>query len=274
MEQQASGIPVAGEGGVQLGVLADLNNMDVDMSAALMPRKKPPQPEPSSSSSATSAGPRKVPGSAAGGTMPPRRPMRQVASQEPLSRLNAEKIKRQNRGASRAPTLTLASSRTEDEAEKERLVQLERERYDQMKNDFQVEIRAGWGSGPWGNGVEIRAGWVPVSGHWERVWGSGLGAYRYQGTGKEGGDQGLVGTRVSGHREMGAVAPLDVSIPTLLLSPADVDPGSHCDGGRGHLHLVQPRHSCQLHNRWALQHTMPEMGGREGVGLLTHRHHS
>ena len=139
VEQQASGIPVAGDGGVQLGVLADLNNMDVDMSAALMPRKKPPQPEPSASSSAaTSAGQRKAAGSAAGGTMPPRRPMRQVASQEPLSRLNAEKIKRQNRGASRAPTLTLASSRTEDEAEKERLVQLERERYDQMKNDFQV----------------------------------------------------------------------------------------------------------------------------------------
>ena len=120
-------------GGIKLGILADLNDMNVDLSASL--RKKPAAQEEGSLSGGPSASSR-----TSSAPIPVRRPLRQqtALADAPLSRLNAEKLKRQNRGNSRPPTIAVASSRTEDEVEKERLIKLERERYEALKRDFQT----------------------------------------------------------------------------------------------------------------------------------------
>ena len=106
--------------------------MDLDLSAALL--KKAP-----SSSTSSSLLPR---ASSSSSLSPPQRQQQAAAALEPLSRLNVEKLKRQNRGASRTPTVPIISTRTEDEVEKDRLIKIEREKYEAKKVDFLVGLPA------------------------------------------------------------------------------------------------------------------------------------
>ncbi|GAX83105.1 hypothetical protein CEUSTIGMA_g10531.t1 [Chlamydomonas eustigma] len=112
-------------GGIKFGILSDLNNLDIDLSDVLRKRRDSQEQQSASASSSSTQAVRAS----------PRSPSPQL---EPISRLNAEKLKRQNRGNTRTPSVTLVSTRTEDEGERDRLIEEERKRYEAKKVDFQV----------------------------------------------------------------------------------------------------------------------------------------
>ncbi len=125
LEQQQSGTTEGG-GGVKLGILADLNDMSVDLSKQLSRKRAQAPTAPQAAASPAIAQPKRLPPR----PLPP--------GQEPLSRLNAEKLKRQNRGAARAPVVTLQSREQKDEAERLRVIEEERKKYELKKTDFAV----------------------------------------------------------------------------------------------------------------------------------------
>lgn len=99
-------------GAVSLGLLAQLDNMDVDLSAALLPKKKDPTPDvrTKASSSSTSS-----------------------AISVPIPRLNAEKLKRTSRITK---PKSVFSEKDEDEEERLRVIRAEREAFEAKKLDF------------------------------------------------------------------------------------------------------------------------------------------
>jgi hypothetical protein len=131
--QEAGTLPQDDTGRMNLGLLADLNDMSVDLSEQLRKKKAAPAPAPVKQ--------QPKPARAASG-----------AVVEPISRLNAEKLRRLNRGAKSAPTTTVTSSKTEDEVERDKLIAEETVKYERQKQDFQVGGGAGGaageGSGP------------------------------------------------------------------------------------------------------------------------------
>ncbi|KAG1663822.1 hypothetical protein FOA52_013387 [Chlamydomonas sp. UWO 241] len=117
--EQAGTLPKDGAR-MNFGLLSDLNDMSVDMSAQLNRKRAPRAPAQQQSAKAA----------------PKRRAVSaSFSAQEPMSRLNAEKLNRFNRN--RAPPMTtVASRRSEDEEERARLVAEENAKYEAQKRDF------------------------------------------------------------------------------------------------------------------------------------------
>ena len=103
LQQMTASTSVQQPGAISFGLLAQLDNMDVDLSAALMPRKVDPAPP--------TLKPKTIPTAAA-------------AASVPIPRLNAEKLKRTSRITK---PKSVISEKDEDEEERIRVVTAERE---------------------------------------------------------------------------------------------------------------------------------------------------